>query len=100
MARMTPYQIKLVPIDWKREYKVYQEGQEVVEEWLYVKGKDAAIYDPSSGPCCSLRRIHRVEPKEQECVAGNQEWHVHRHGLQVASTAAAQAGPYVRIYVP
>jgi len=48
------YQLKLV------KYKVYQERRGVIEKWLYVKGKDTVIYDPSSDPCFHLRRIHRV----------------------------------------
>jgi hypothetical protein len=52
MAKMTPHQLKLVSTEWKWTHKVYQEAGEVVEEWhtvaLYVKGKDAVIYDPPS----------------------------------------------------
>ena len=40
MAKMTPYQLKLAPTDWKPEDMVYQKLGEVVEEWhtvvLYV----------------------------------------------------------------
>jgi len=54
MARMTPHQPELAPIKWKRKYEIYQERRGVIEKWLYVKGKDAVIYDPSSDPCVRL----------------------------------------------
>ena len=51
MAKMTPDQLKLGSTGWKWTHKVHQEAGEVIKEWhtmaLYVKGKDAAIYDPS-----------------------------------------------------
>ena len=52
MARMTPQQLRLVPIEWREKHKlqVDQETGEVIEEWhtvaLYIKGKNAVIYDP------------------------------------------------------
>jgi len=33
----------------------------VIEKWLYVKGKDVVIYDPSSDRCFLPRSIYRVE---------------------------------------
>jgi len=64
MARVTPHQLKLVPIKQKRKYKIYQERRGVIKEWQTValcQGKDAVIYNPSLDPCFSLRRIHPVE---------------------------------------
>jgi hypothetical protein len=50
IAKITPQQLKLVSIEWKLTHKVYQEAGEAVEGLhtvaLYVKGKDAVIYDP------------------------------------------------------
>jgi hypothetical protein len=36
MAKMTPHQLKLVPIEWMQKHKVYQESGEVIEEWHTV----------------------------------------------------------------
>jgi hypothetical protein len=53
MTRMTTQQLRLVPTEWRQKHKlqVHQEMEEVVEEWhtvaLYIKGKNAIIYDPS-----------------------------------------------------
>jgi hypothetical protein len=66
MARMTTQQLRLVPIEWRQKYKlqVHQEMEEVVEEWhtvaLYIKGKNAIIYDPSFNWIPTSEKIPRV----------------------------------------
>jgi hypothetical protein len=36
MAKMTPHQLKLVPIEWMQKHKANQESGEVIEEWHTV----------------------------------------------------------------